>query len=191
MAVQKKVSLFKDKLNHQIASKKITIEDKPLTKSLLATSFDDECVATRNLTIIKSGVLKSYLYNLASAKKDGVSSTGHAHGSSRMGVAPNYLVLKPGKYSYSDLIQKVNNGILVTSLQGLHAGLDPATGDFSLKASCFLIENNQIKQPLDNVIISGNLIELFSNVIAVGNDNKEFLNATNCPSLVVKKLLFS
>ena len=75
--VQKKSSLFIGKLGQKIASKKITIEDKPLAKNVFARWFDDEGVATYNKPIIKNGVLQTYLYNLTTAAKDGVQTTGN------------------------------------------------------------------------------------------------------------------
>ena len=70
--VQKNTSLFKDKLHQRVASSKVTIEEKPLDKNPFFRYFDDEGVATYNKKIINKGILETYLYNLATAKKDGV-----------------------------------------------------------------------------------------------------------------------
>ena len=70
--VQKKTSLFMGKLNQQVLSKKITIEERPLDKNCFFSYFDDEGVAKENLKIINKGVLSTYLYNLETAQKDHV-----------------------------------------------------------------------------------------------------------------------
>lgn len=75
--VQKHSSLFEGKLNTKVASSKVTIIEKPLAKTIYARWFDDEGVATYNKEIIKKGILKTYLYNLETAKKDGVITTGN------------------------------------------------------------------------------------------------------------------
>lgn len=187
--VQKKTSLFIGKLNQKVASKKVTIEDLPLNKSLFARSFDNEGVATTNKAIIKNGILQTYLYNLTTAAKDGVESTGNGFGSAaKSGVSPVFLRLKPGKLNLEQLFEKVQDGVYITEINGLHAGLDPQTGNFSLQANGFLIKNGKKDHPLDVITVSGNLVKLFEGIIEVGNDSKTFPSAVNNPSVVVNKL---
>ena len=186
--VQKNSSLFVGKLNQKVASNKITIEDKPLAKTLFARNFDDEGVATFNKPIIKNGVLRNYLYNLTAAAKDNVPSTGNAHSAgSKMMTGPWYLYLKPGKKSLEELFEEVGEGVYITSVQGLHAGLNPRSGNFSLQSTGFLIKNGKRDRALDIITISGNLVDLFNDVKEVGKDMKEFIGAS-CPSLLVKKI---
>lgn len=191
--VQKNSSLFVGKLNQKVASKKVTIEDKPLAKTIFAKGFDDEGVATRNLAIIKNGVLQTYLYNLTTAAKDGVESTGHGAvgGGSKVGTGLHYLVMKPGKKSQEELFKEVDNGVYITSIQGLHAGLNPRSGNFSLQSTGFMIENGKITHGLDIITVNGNLVDLFNSITAVGNDSKEFVSGVNCPSVMIKKLSVS
>ena len=120
--VQKRSSLFIGKLNQKIASRKITIEDKPLQRNIFARWFDDEGVATYNKPIIKNGVLQTYLYNLTTAAKEGVQSTGNAsRGGSKMGISTFFLSLKPGKKSQEQLFEEVQDGVYITEVSGLHA----------------------------------------------------------------------
>ena len=187
--VQKRSSLFIGKLGQQIASKKITIEDKPLLKGPFAKWFDDEGVATYNKFILKNGVLQTYLYNLTTAAKDGVKTTGNAsRGGGKMGISPFFLELKPGKKSQEELFQQVGNGVYITSVSGLHAGLNPQSGNFSLQSTGFLIKDGKRDRALDVITVSGNLLTLFQDVVEVGNDVKVFPDATSCPSLLIKKL---
>lgn len=190
--VQKRSSLFIGKLGQKIASKKITIEDKPLQRNVFARWFDDEGVATYNKAIIKNGVLQTYLYNLTTAAKEGVETTGNAsRGGSKMGISPFFMSLKPGKKSQEELFKDVNDGVYITSVTGLHAGLNPQSGNFSLQSSGFLIKNGKLDRPLDVITVSGNLIDIFKDVVEVGSDVKVFPSATSCSSLLIKKIVVS
>lgn len=190
--VQKRSSLFIGKLGQKIASKKITIEDKPLQRNVFSRWFDDEGVATYNKAIIKNGVLQTYLYNLTTAAKEGVETTGNAsRGGSKMGISPFFMSLKPGKKSQEELFKDVNDGVYITSVTGLHAGLNPQSGNFSLQSSGFLIKNGKLDRPLDVITVSGNLIDIFKDVIEVGSDVKVFPSATSCSSLLIKKIVVS
>lgn len=186
--VQKHTSLFEGKLNQKIASSKVTIEDRPLQKSLFGRGFDDEGVATYNKAIIKRGVLMTYLYNLTTAAKDGVKSTGNGFGGGKIGTSPVFVYMKPGKKSLEELFQEVGDGVYITDIQGLHAGLDPQTGNFSLQSTGFLIKDGKKDRPLDIITVSGNLIKLFKDIKTLGSDSKTFISAVSCPSVIVKKL---
>ena len=156
--VQKHSSLFIGKLNEKVASSKITIEDKPLQRNVFSRWFDDEGVATYNKAIIKNGVLQTYLYNLTTAAKDGVQSTGNgSRGGSKMGISTFFLQLKPGKKSQEELFQEVGNGVYITDVSGLHAGLNPQSGNFSLQSTGFLIKDGKKDRGLDVITVSGNL----------------------------------
>ena len=190
--VQKKSSLFIGKLGQKVASKKVTIEDRPLQKSPFARWFDDEGVATYNKAIIKNGVLQTYLYNLTTAAKDGVQTTGNAFGGgSKKGIAPAFIYLKPGKKSQEQLFEEVDNGVYITDVSGLHAGLNPQSGNFSLQSTGFMIENGKKGKPLDLITVSGNLLELFADVLEVGNDVDVSPSGISASSVLVKKIAVS
>lgn len=186
--VQKNSSLFVGKLGQKVASKCVTVEDKPLSKTVFARYFDDEGVATYNKPIIKNGVLQTYLYNLTTAAKDGVNSTGNGQGTgSKVNTGPWYIEMKPGKKSQEELFQEVGNGVYITDVQGLHAGLNPRSGNFSLQSTGFLIKDGKKDRGLDIITVSGNLVTLFQDIVAVGNDSKESIGS-KVPSVIVKKI---
>jgi len=190
-SIQKRSSLFIDKLHTKIASRKITISDKPLNKSIFAKGFDAEGVATYNKDIIKNGVLETYLYNLTTAAKEGVETTGNAGGSgSKIHVRPHYIVLKPGKKSFDELLAIMKDGVYITSVTGLHSGVNPQSGSFSLQASGFMIENGKKTYALDAITVSGNVMDVFKDVIEVGSDNEQFVGSEN-PSILIKKIKVS
>ncbi len=189
--VQKKSSLFIGKIGQKIASKKVTIEDRPLQKNPFARWFDDEGVATYNKVIVKNGVLQTYLYNLTTAAKDGVQTTGNGYGGGKKGVESTFLYLKPGKKSLDELFQEVGNGVFITEVSGLHAGLNPQSGNFSLQSTGFMIENGKKGKPLDLITVSGNLLEIFQDVIDVGNDTYVSPSGVSAQSLLIKKIAVS
>ena len=190
--VQKQSSLFIGKLNQKVLSKKLTIEDRPLDKSLFARGFDDEGVATSNKFIFKNGVLQTYLYNLTTAAKDGVASTGNGfRAGGKMGTSTTYLVLKPGKKSQEELFAEIGDGVYITEVSGLHAGMNEQSGNFSLQSTGYFIKNGKRDRSLDLITVGGNLLDLFNNVIEVGNDVEVSPNGVSCPSLLVKKVSVS
>ena len=190
--VQKHSSLFIDKIGQKIASKKVTIEDKPLQKNVFARWFDDEGVATYNKPIIKNGVLQTYLYNLTTAAKAGVESTGNGYGGgSKKGISSTFLSLKPGKKSQEELFQEVGNGVFITDVSGLHAGLNPQSGNFSLQSTGFMIENGKKGKPLDLITVSGNLLDIFKDVLEVGNDTVVSPSGVSAESVLIKKIVVS
>lgn len=187
--VQKHSSFFEGKLNQKVASRKVTIEDKPLSRNVFARWFDDEGVATSNKAIIKNGVLETYLYNLTTAAKEGRESTGNGQRSgSKIFIAPTFLCLKPGKKSFEQLLEDVSDGVYITEVSGLHAGLNSQSGNFSLQSTGFLIENGKLGQPLDLITVAGNLLQLFADVSEVGSNVEVRPSGTSAPSVVVKKL---
>ena len=190
--VQKNSSLFIGKIGQKIASSKVTIEDKPLQKNVFARWFDDEGVATYNKPIIKNGRLETYLYNLTTAAKAGVQTTGNGYGGgSKRGIASSFLSLKPGKKSLEQLFEEVGNGVYITDVSGLHAGLNPQSGNFSLQSTGFMIENGKKGRPLDLITVSGNLLEIFKDVLEVGNDVTVSPSGVSAESLLIKKIAVS
>ncbi|MGM9873583.1 MAG: TldD/PmbA family protein [Bacilli bacterium] len=190
--VQKGSSLFINKLNTQVASKKVTIIDKPITNNVFATKFDGEGVATFNKPIIKNGVLMTYLHNNVTAKKDGTTSTGNARKSGgKMLVSPQFLSVKPGRKTLEQLLEKMGDGVYITDVSGLHAGLNQQSGNFSLQSTGFLVENGKLSHGLDVITVSGNLLDIFKDVVDVGSDIKLTLRSNETPSLLIKKLIVS
>jgi PmbA protein len=190
--VEKKTSLMIGKLNQPVASRKVTILEAPLTKNQFFNYFDDEGVATYNKPVIQKGVLKTYFHNLSTASRAGTTTTGNGYrAGGKIGIGFSNIVLKPGKKSLTQLMEKVNNGVYITELMGVHAGLNPQSGNFSLQANGFLIENGKKSTPLTLITVAGNLVDLFMKVSDVGSDNKLLLSSYNVPSLLVKSLTVS
>ncbi|WP_319370669.1 TldD/PmbA family protein [uncultured Ilyobacter sp.] len=193
--VQKGISKLKGKLGSYIASENVTIIDNPhMKRGMASSSFDAEGVPTKYKEVIKNGVLTTYLYNLKTAKKDGVKSTGNASKGGykgTLGISPSNFYLKEGDTTYINLIEKLSDGVLVTSLAGLHSGLNSISGDFSLAAEGFFISDGKITNSLNQITVSGNFFDLLNEIVAVGNDLKFGLSPIGSPSILVKKLSIS
>lgn len=190
--VQKHSSFFEGKLHTKVASRKVTIEDKPLARNVFSKWFDDEGVATNNRAIIKNGMLETFLYNLTAAAKEGVESTGNGHRyGSKIAIGPTFLCLKPGKKSLDELFAEVGEGVYVTDVSGLHAGLNSQSGNFSLQSTGFMIEKGKKARALDMITVSGNLLDVFMDVAEVGNNVEVSPSGVSAPSVLLKKLVIT
>ena len=148
-SVQKGLSLLKDKVDKLVANKNFTLIDDPFIKEGFNTcSFDGEGTATSVKKIIDEGVLKTYLYNWKTAVKDGVKSTGNGFRNSyksSVSTSATNLYVEKGDKSLEEILETVDKGVMITDLQGLHSGLNPVSGDYSLSAHGYEIENGKIK----------------------------------------------
>jgi PmbA protein len=187
--VQKKTSLMIGKLQQPVASKKVTVMEMPLKKNPFFTYFDDEGVATYNKAVIKKGVLQTYFYNLTTANKDGVQTTGNGYRSGgKVGIGFQNIVLKPGRLSLEQIFAKIGRGVYITEVMGVHASLNPQSGNFSLQANGFMIEDGKQSTPLTLITVAGNLVDLFMNVKEVASDRELLSSGYDVPSLYIKKL---
>ena len=193
--VQKGLSMLEGKVENNIFSKNITIVDKPLVDfGPNSTAFDDEGVAASNKIIVENGVLKTFLHNRKTAKKDGVQSTGNGFKAGFKGlvaVRPTNFSIENGELSLEELTAKVKDGIYIDDLSGIHAGLNPVTGDFSLQAGGFLIKDGKLGQPINLITVAGNFFELLKDVNEVGSDFKYGGSGVGSPSLFINELSIS
>lgn len=197
--VQKNMSLLKGKLNEKIGVDNLNIIDNPHLEGKVASrSFDSEGVPTKKKSVVKNGVLKTYLHNMKTANKDGVELTGNAvRGSykSSVQIAPSNFYIEKGNVELEEMVKNIENGIYIVEFQGLHAGLNSISGDFSLAAKGFLIENGKKVRPVNQITVSGNFFKLLNNIEVIGKDLKfgfpSGLSLIGSPSIQVKHLTVS
>ncbi len=189
--IQKKSSLFIDKLNQPIASKKLTITEDPLQKNIFFKYHDDEGVATSKKVIVDKGVLKTYLYTLETAANDKVEPTGNGSVGAKTVAELNCIYVKPGRKSFDEIASKIKEGVYITSVEGLHAGMNAKSGNFSLQAQGFMIRDGKIAEPLSLITIAGNLAEMFNSIKEVSNETKMQLNGVFTPDIFFKSLAIS
>lgn len=188
-AVQKKRSLLAGKTGQSIVSPLIEIIDDGLMPWGTGTRpVDDEGVPVSSKTLISKGVLTGYLHNTYTAKKDGTVSTGNAvRGGSKSlpGVGATNLYIKPSENNNS-LMKSLARGILITEVMGVHTA-NPVSGDFSVGISGLWIEYGKALYPIKEAVISGNILELFKKVEAVGSD-LTFYGGKGSPSILIGEM---
>jgi len=183
---QKNLTPLKGKVGQKIGSNLVNIADLPyFPGSVFNKPFDSEGVPTREKKIFESGVFKTFLYNLKAAKKENRESTGNAHGLS--GIAPINLVVEGGNNSYDELLKLLDNGIVITDVEGMHSGSNPISGNFSLGASGYRVENGNIVGGVEQITISGNILDVLAKAERVGSDVKIFLGCIS-PSLLISEI---
>ncbi|WP_261873304.1 metalloprotease PmbA [Vibrio rarus] len=161
-SLYRKSSFLLDHLGKQILPDWFNVNEKPhLLRGLASTPFDSEGVATQDHEIISDGKLATYLLTSYSARKLGMTTTGHAGG------IHNWFVQSTGQ-DYQSMLKELGTGFLVTELMG--QGVNGVTGDYSRGAAGFWVENGVIQYPVSEVTIAGNLKEMFQKIVAVGSD---------------------
>ena len=170
--MQRGLSLLADKEGQTIASDCFTVKEVPMyDKALTKIPFDDEGVLTTEKAIIDKGVFATALYDLKSAYKAGRHSTGNGFRSgSAVAEMPTNLVVETGDKSFDELLEEVGDGIILTDLSGLHAGVNAISGDFSLLCEGYLIENGKKGRPVEQITVAGNFYEVIKSIKSVGND---------------------
>ncbi|WP_309571905.1 TldD/PmbA family protein [Deinococcus sp.] len=174
-----------------IASPMVTLLDDPtLPRGLNSRSFDAEGHPSMPLTLIDAGTLHAFMHNAQTAARAGTVSTGHATRfsyQSTVGVGPSNLLMRAGETPADQLAGSVT-GVRLTGIAGGHAGADPITGDFSLQAEGFWIEDGQTTHPLEVFTVAGNILELLRDVQAVGSEIEWTMYAAGAPAVRVKAL---
>ena len=190
---QKGRSIFAGRVGQKVASELVTIVDDPLrADGPGASPFDAEGVPRATFPIIENGVLRGFLYDLHSAAKAGVQSTGHADRTfrSHVSAAPANLYMKPGELTRDEIIAKTGSGFLVAEVKGLTVGgFNVVSGDLSVGASGIFIKDGKIVGPVREVTIAGNLKQMLLEVDAVADDFK--WSNVGTPSFRVRKMAIS
>ena len=174
-AISRGTSFLKDKIDQKIFSGSINIFDKPdIIRGLGSQSFDSEGVKTVTLKLVEQGILKHYLVDTYNGKKLDLKSNGRCGGTSN-------LYFDNGKISYKDLLNFNSKCLYITETIG--HGSNIITGDYSVGATGFLVENGEFKYPINEVTIAGNFKDMFQN-ITLAND-LEFEYSTNSPTMLI------
>jgi PmbA protein len=178
-SISRGTSFLKDKINQKIFSDSINIFDKPdIIKGLGSKSFDSEGVITETLKLVEEGILKHYLVDTYNGKKLNLKSNGRCGGTSN-------LYFDNGKISYKDLLNSNSKCLYITETIG--HGSNIITGDYSVGATGFLVENGEFKYPINEITIAGNFKDMFHN-ITLAND-LEFEYSTNSPTMMIEGMV--
>jgi PmbA protein len=137
------------------------VEDPHMPGELASGYYDAEGVATAKRTVVDAGALNGWFLSSYSGRKLGLASTGNAGGN-------HNLLIEPGPDDFEALLRRMGKGLLVTDLMG--QGVNPVTGDYSRGAVGFWVEGGEIRFPVEEITIAGNLLDMFKGIVAVGND---------------------
>ena len=170
-ALQQKVSFLEDSLGKTVFPKGMTLMDMARTPGKSGSRlFDTEGVATKDCAIIEKGKVCRYFVNTYMSKKMGIDPT--IEDLSRPVLMPYMrgedLGSEEKEVSLQSVLSKCSNGILVTGFNG--GNCNPSTGDFSFGIEGFAFSKGKITHPVREMLITGNIISLWNNLIAAGND---------------------
>lgn len=186
----KKRSLFEGKQNQSILSSNLNlIDDGLLIGGYASFPFDGEGVATTRSTIIEKGVFKRPLADLEYGARLKTGTTGSSERESIKGppqIGHSNLYLEPGSLSFDEILQQAGKGVYITELIGMHTA-NPVSGDFSVGAQGFWVENGQLSHPLKQMALSGNLKEMLNRVKALGSDLRYYFKVAS-PSVLIEEM---
>ena len=196
-AVQRGRSPLADRLGEEVASEAFVLHDDGLDPHGFATApVDAEGVPRRRTPLVEGGRLRTFLHDSYTARRGGAASTGSAGRSgyrSPPGVSASNLVVAPGSHSRDDLLREAADGVYVTDVAGLHSGVNPVTGVFSVGASGLAIEGGEAARPLREFTIAGDLVAMLRALRAAGSQPRwvPFGGSVSTPPLLIGELTVS
>lgn len=173
-SVQDKLSPLEGRLGSVLASELISMKEDPrLRRGKVYRGFDDEASLAEEKTLIDRGRLLSFFHNRKTAKKAGLKSTANGFKPSHKAsieVATTNVFFEKGDKSLEELMELMEEGLVVTEIHGLHAGINPVSGDFSLSANGLLVEEGRVVRPISKITLAGNLLSMLGEVQGLGSD---------------------
>lgn len=196
-AVQRGRSPLAGRLEEEVASEAFALhDDGRVPEGPASAPFDAEGVPRRRTAVIDGGRLRSYLYDTYAANREGGASTGNA---SRQGyrslpsVSASNLIVAPGDHSFEQLLAAAGDGVYVTDVAGLHSGVNPVTGVFSVGASGRVIRAGALAEPVREFTIAGELVAMLGAVSAAGKEPRwvPFGGSVSTPPLLIAEMAIS
>lgn len=189
-SVARRTSFLLEKLGTAIFAPGVTIRDDPhRPRGLRSKPFDGEGLPTRPTDIVRDGVLTTWLLESASARQLGLQPTGHAVRGigGAPGAGATNLYMEPGQLDPEALMADVTLGFYVTELIG--QGVNAVTGDYSRGASGFAIRDGKLAEPVAEITIAGNLIDMFLHLTPA--DDLEFRRAVDVPTVRIDGMMLA
>jgi PmbA protein len=158
----RRASFLVGHLGRPVCAPEVHIREEPHLRGAMGSApFDQEGVATRPRDLVRAGVLEGYVLDSYSACRLGMATTGNAGG-------VHNLVVTPGTEDQAALLRRMDTGLLVTDLMGM--GINLVTGDYSRGATGFWVEGGDVRFPVQEVTIAGNLRDMLLGIRGVGSD---------------------
>jgi len=183
-SIARGTSFLKDSMGARIFPAGISIIDDPRrVRGSRSWTFDGEGVPTRTRALVEDGVLQTWLLDDRSAKQLGLVSTGSASRGTGgpPGPSATNLYMQNGTLSTNELIADIKEGLYITDLIG--NSLNGLTGDYSRGASGFMIRNGALAEPVAEITVAGNLIEMFLHMTPA--NDLTFRRGTDAPTIRV------
>ena len=196
-AVQRGRSLFAGKEGEEIAAPLLRVaDDGTLPDGLASAPFDGEGTPHRRTPLIEDGRLQTYLFDSRTARRAGRETTGSAtRGSYRAppSVGTSNLDVEPGDATLAELISRAGDGLYVYDVAGLHSGVNPISGTFSVGATGRLIEGGELGAPVREITIASDLVSMLKAVQAVGSERRwvPFGGSVNAAPLLLAEMAVS
>lgn len=191
--VQKGQSKFAGKLNEKIAASCLTMINDPFVVGLPGSGLiDSEGVPTKKFNVIENGVLKTYLYNLESAQKDGIAPTGTGKRSymGKAGAGFHNLFVPKGSRSKEQILTDLDQCLVVTKFEG--SGIRSAvSGEISVGCQGFLYSKGELVQAVDRITISGNYFDLVNNIVEFSDQYADSLSSTKISDMLIESMNIS
>jgi PmbA protein len=188
-AVLKGRSLFADRLGETVSSPLLTLIDDPTDPDAFgAAAYDAEGLATRRNPLISGGVLQRFLYNSYSGRRAGTTSTGSAVRAGFKGApstGARALIVVPGTEDPDAIYRRVGDGLLVQTVSGIHSGVNPVSGDFSVGAEGLLIRGGALAGPVREITVASTLQRMLQGIVAVGSDIERLPSAAAGVTLAI------
>jgi PmbA protein len=193
-AVLKGRSLFAARLGEEVGASTITLVDDPTNPvAYTASETDGEGLASRRNPLIDAGVLRRFVQNSYTGRRSGSASTGNAVRGfkSTPSVGCRALSLAPGAKDQPALLADVGDGVLISSVSGLHSGVNPVSGDFSTGAEGLRIAGGSLGEPLREFTIASTLQRMLQDVAAIGSDVEWLPMSAAGVSMVIRDVTVS
>jgi PmbA protein len=173
-AVVKGRSFFAGRIGESVANAAVTLTDDPTdSRAFTASAYDGEGLACRRNVLISDGMLRMFVYDTVSARRAQTQSTGSAVRGGYSGTPSagcRALVLTPGTEGAEEILRLVGDGLYVQSVTGIHSGVNPVSGDFSVGAEGLMIRGGALAEPVREVTVASTLQRMLQSVVAIGAD---------------------
>lgn len=186
-SIQKDTSLLSGKQNKKICSSKVNLIEDPTNEKMVGKRlFDDRGTKTSYKEIIKNGVFKTILYDEKTANIDKTKLTGNDYGR----ISVRNLYLKPGRKSLDDILKENNDIIMISSVSGLHAGVNITNGNISLQSEGYILKDGT-RTSIKLFVLATDIFELLNNIKEIANDLDNTYQTVSSPSILVENIKIS
>jgi PmbA protein len=194
-AVVRGRSFFANRIGEEVASHLLTLVDDPTdARHFSASAYDGEGLACRRNVLIEDGRLNGFVYDTTSARRAGTSSTGSAL---RGGIAGSpsagcrALQLAPGNGDQASIVKNVGFGVFVQSIMGVHSGVNPISGDFSVGVTGLMIRDGALAEPIRELTVASTLQRMLLDLSYVGDDIEWLPGGAVSPTLAIEGIAVS